>query len=179
MEIKSESILVDEHPPLLRPDGSRFVAPLSKFYEIDLEDRLLSPGRMLETKTAHGVGMTPLFQQFQTMIKHAGIALGTFSTDQCVEREIGKLEALERKLLGAGYSVARWCMVEQLRNLMKRRPANRSENEVPYGGTAKAKPVGQKAPTGQNATPPPPAQPATEAPKVEDEPARGSLLEID
>lgn len=175
MQIESGSVIVDGYPPLLKPDGTRFVAPLSQYYQIDLEDRLLSPGKMLVTRTVHGAPMTPLFQQFQTMIQHQGLGLTTFSTDSCVERVIGKLEALEKKLLGAGYSVARWCMVEQLRNLMRRRPRNRSEGEILAGQKPKAKPATPVA------TPvvPPPAQATTVTPKVEDEPERGSLLEID
>lgn len=70
--------------------------------------------------------------QFYSMLAHHRIGISSFSTDQCVLRELPKLQALEKKLLEAGFSVQRWTMIQDLRNIMRRLPANRKRIDFPF-----------------------------------------------
>lgn len=71
------------------------------------------------TKTSHGAVMSPRMSRLWTYIRVTrGISLSDFSTDQCVERVFGQLEA--------AYEAAPSEEIRRdLANIMRRRPANR------------------------------------------------------
>lgn len=168
MEIKDTKITLDSNQDLLNPDGSRFVGPFGPYYQPDWTDPLLGP--CSAKVTSHGVAMSPHMSQFYSMINHHRIGLSSFSTDQCVLRAMPKLQELERKLLEAGFTVQRWCMVESLRTMMRRIPANRTATGN------RLIPVAVKDETASTVKDEPTVEPQTANP---DSDSRFSYLEVD
>ncbi len=83
-------------------------------------------------KTSHGVVKTTACARCYLWLKANGVGLWTFSTDQCVECVIGRLqemyawtEAPTARTLGACNDVELIAVRAQLRCVMQRRPINR------------------------------------------------------
>lgn len=169
MKIENTNITLETNQDLLNPDGTRFIGPMAQYYVPDWADPLLGPCTV--RKTAFGVTMSLGMSQFYSMLAHHRIGISSFSTDQCVLRELPKLQALEKKLLEAGFSVQRWTMIQDLRNIMRRLPANRSAT----GNRLIPTKIEAEARAGVE-----PVEPSTDAPSTDaTEADRFSLLEID
>lgn len=171
MKIENTNITLETNQDLLNPDGTRFIGPMAQYYVPDWSDPLLGPCTVC--KTAFGVTMSLGMSQFYSMLAHHKIGISSFSTDQCVLRELPKLRDLEKKLLEAGFSVQRWTMIQDLRNIMRRLPANRSAT----GNRLIPTKIEAETRAGVEPSTDAPSTDATEATKTEA--VRFSLLEID
>lgn len=101
--------------------------PILNYYQIAVGDDLLGP--ITSNLTAFRVKMSPRMSQFYSMLAYHNIPIRDFSTDNCVENCLPKLNALADKLRQNLKSIQRVAMLQDLEGLMRRRPAHRIKRQ--------------------------------------------------
>ncbi|HEX5728444.1 hypothetical protein [Microbacterium sp.] len=81
-------------------------------------------------RTAHGAPMSPRLSRLYTWLQANNVALTDFSTDECVQREMARLNRLRDELAAALSNAQEYTpylhhLATDLANLMRRVPANR------------------------------------------------------